>query len=180
MNIRILTAACVLVLSATFTGFAAPQDDGDGRTVCQQAGWIGTYLSPVTLPSGKQFADQLQFNPGGSVTFSGSYYPEKMISEGTTSQGVGTWRCTKDGTIAATIFFANYGSDNGDLSLLYHVRATMIFTFLSDRTIRRDVMAVRIYFAGDPTDPNAGFIVNLPPSQPEYTKLEINLPDLGL
>jgi hypothetical protein len=180
MKLKMIVGALVLTLMGSFAAFAATADD-EGRIVCQQAGWIGTYLTPVQSADGKHFADQLQFNPGGSITFSGSYYPEKMISEGTTSQGVGTWECRKDGTIAATILFASFSGDGNDLSLIYHARATMIFTFLNETTIRRDVLAVRLYFSdADPTDPEAGFIVNLPPAQPEYRKLGVNLSDLGL
>ncbi len=173
-----MIVACLLLFSTSLTAFAASTTEG--RTVCQQTGWQGTYLLPVQ--SGDTiFADQLQFNPGGSITFSGSYYPEQMLTEGTSSQGVGSWECRKDGTIAATIFFASYSGDGTNLSLQYHARATMIFSFLEGGSIRRDVMAVRLYFSdADPTDPNGGFIVNLPPSQPEYSKLGVNLSDLGL
>ena len=179
MKLRMIIGTLALTLMVSFTAFATTADD-EGRTVCQQMGWQGTYLSPVATPSAI-FAEQVQFNLGGSIAFSGSYYPEQMLTEGTSAQGVGTWECRKDGSIAATIFFASYAGDGTNLSLIYHARATMIFTFLGEGTIRRDVLAVRLYFPGvDPTDPEAGFIVNLPPAQPEYTKLGVNLSDLGL
>jgi len=179
MKLRMIIGTLVLTLMASFAAFATTSDD-DGRTVCQQVGWQGTYLSPVAT-AGATFADQLQFNTGGSVTYSGSYYPEQMLTEGTGSQGVGTWQCMKDGSIAATIFFANFAGTGSNLSLIYHARATMIFKFLDNGSIRREVLAVRIYFSNDdPTDPSAGFIVNLPPEQPEYAKLGVSLSDLGL
>lgn len=180
MKLRMMIGTLMLVLAGSFAVQAAAPDDNEGRTVCQQTGWHGTYLRPVEI-GGKHFAEQLQFNLGGGLTYSGSYYPEMMLTEGTSTEAVGTWKCRKDGSIAATLFFANFAGDGNNLSLTFHIRATMIFTFLDDGSVRRDVMAVRAYFEdSDPTDPNGGFIVNLPPAQPVYSKLGVNVQDLEL
>ena len=179
MYTKTILGSCLLIIAMSAATFAASMDD-DAATVCQNQKWLGTYTQPINL-GGQIFAESLQFSAGGTVTFAGTYYPEGMLASGTSTSAFGTWQCLKDGMVAATIVFASYRPDgNGDLTLYYHVRATFKGQIVDGNTIKRTLLATRLYFSGqDPSNPEDGYFWDLTDSQVDFTRLKVTFADLG-
>lgn len=174
---RTILGAFLIILAMSAAAFAANPDD-DSANVCQNQKWLGTYMQPIDL--GGLYAEQLQFSAGGTVSFAGTYYPEAMLGSGTSTEAMGNWQCLKDGSIVATIVFASYRPDgNGDLTLYYHVRATFKAVIVDGNTVRRTLLASRVYFSGqDPTDPGDGYHFGIDDTEVDFTRLQITLADL--
>ncbi len=180
MKKRTIVWVSMLIFAVSTTAFASAPDGDDGN-VCQSKTWLGSYVVQVPI-NGKQFLEYFQFGESGTVRHSATFYPEQMISSGTSTPSVGTWKCRTDGTIALTLIFASFPPDGaGDLTLGYHVRASLILQITGKKVLTRTKLVARVYpDSFDPTNPNIGFIAFVTDDPEDYTKLEVSDADLAL
>ena len=145
---------------------------GDGSNVSQ------TYLS------------QLTFTIDGNVSeeFSGS--PQLMLSSGTSTNNIGTWRCRQDGQLVVTVLYSIYlpthdaamhGVPNvpTDLLLFLNVRNTYLFSVTDDNTLTRVQARSRFYTPlEDPTNPQEGTLKPLSTTAVVYKRVQASDADL--
>jgi hypothetical protein len=121
---------------------------------------------------------QLNLHIDGTVTqfFTGA--PDIMLSAGTETPRVGSWKCRSDGKLVVTLIWATYNPTTDaanhplsvpnpplvDLLLAGHTRVTYLFSVTDANTLTRTQARFRQYGpTEDPTNPNGGA---LQPAQP--------------
>jgi hypothetical protein len=114
---------------------------------------------------------QLNLHIDGTVdqVFTGA--PDIMLSSGTETQRVGSWKCRSDGKLVVTLIWANFAPTTDainhpstvpnpppvDLLLNQHIRATYLFSVTDANTLTRTQSRNRTYDpTQDPANPTGG------------------------
>jgi hypothetical protein len=146
---------------------------------CRSGLFIGSFTTLVTFTDlwgdetnvENQTILQLNLHLDGTVTQEFSGAPDIMLSFGTDSPRVGSWKCRSDGKLVVTLIWATYLPTNDSLShptftttrppvdilLDHHTRATYLFSVTDANTLTRTQSRARLYSpTQDPTDPTGG------------------------
>ena len=158
-------------------------DDDDGLSCRDSSRWLGSYLRSLELDPlpGVPFAVQFQFHKDGSLTVFSTAFYERFVTEGTLSQGFGSWKCRRDGKVVASVIHGAFQPIFGDVELLAHLRVTYLFELVDRNTIRRLVVGQRVYpRTEDPTDPDGGFLDFVAPVPADYHRVTVSEGDIEL
>jgi len=167
----------VVVLSVFMVTPAFPQ----GNAGCKNGKFIGSYIALVTVPDVwgdgtnvlHQTLRQLTLHSDGTANQEDTSALDIMLSGGTISSEVGSWKCLSDGQLVVTLIWASYTPTNDavnhpvatpipppvDLLLSGHTRTTHLFSVTDVNTLTRTEARNRTYDATeDPTDPTGGVL----------------------
>ena len=165
-----LRLAALTLLSVFTLATNAVADDSEGKHVCQNKKWTGSYLQALGFYGPGSFVRQWNFNRDGTLISTSTAAPEDAPNSGTGTPIVGSWECREDGKILATYSYALY---NPGWMILGHIRTTAVVTITDDNTLRRTAFVRRFYLPSENVmDPNGGHkTVNLAPLGWELTRL---------
>lgn len=189
MKTRLVSAVLALVFLMAGQALASTSFDDDAPN-CNSRNWVGTYVANSVL-NGKNFVVQWQFHNDGTMTVYGTYYLDRLVTEGTGSPGRGVWKCGEDGSVIATwidasfpsvFVFDNYQGDpryTWDVELGGHSRFTYKFKIQDRDTLVRKALARRVYSPfEDATIPGGGIINLQSTSERAYSRLKVSEGDL--
>ena len=148
---------------------------------CKTGLFIGSYTTLATFTDlwgdGSNVVHstilQLNLHIDGTVTQEFSGAPDIVLSFGTETPRVGSWKCRSDGKLVVTLIWATYFPTNdslshptftvtpppADLLLDHHTRATYLFSVTDANTLTRTKARSRTYPAtDDPTNPTGGVL----------------------
>ena len=165
---------------------------------CKTVKFAGSYVTALPNPDvwgdgtgvNHTFISQLNLNSDGTAYEQFTGAPDLLLSGGTITPSVGSWQCRQDGKLIVTIINTVYlptteapmhGFLNVpvDLYLLFHFRATSLYSVTDENTLTRIQARSRRYApAEDPTDPNAGTLGTLRTSLVNYTRIVASDADL--
>ena len=188
-----------LALSVFMVLPAFPQVTGVAG--CKTGTFIGSYTHLDTFPDIwgdetfvlHQTIRQLTLHSDGTATEETTAAPDIMLSGGTTSSRVGSWKCRNDGQLVVTLIFATYlpttdavnhasgvlATPPVDILLLQHNRTTYLFSVTDANTLTRTQSRTRRYAATeDPTDPTGGVLRPLNTDVVVYKRLVASDADL--
>ena len=138
---------------------------------------------------------QLNLHSDGTADQYWTGFPDIMLSGGSGSAWIGSWKCRDDGVLVVTTIHANYVPTTDaknhpttvpkpppvDLILDSHVRSTWLFSVTDADTLTRTQSRNRVYgVTEDPSDPNGGTLRNLNNNQFIYKRLVASDADLFL
>jgi len=165
---------------------------------CNNGKFVGSYTRATVFPDiwGDGTAIQhtlilqLNLNSDGTVFELFTGLPDIMLSSGSGTPSVGSWKCQKDGKLVVTVINSTYVPTNDaafhgvpnvptDLILLSHSRNTLLLTVTDDNTLTRTQVRSRRYTpAQDPTDPNGGTLGAINNTVVTYKRLVASDADL--
>jgi len=172
----------VLIAFVLFSVFLVTPAFSDVLGGCKTGLFIGSYTTLVTFTDlwgdGSNVVNstilQLNLHIDGTVTQEFSGAPDIMLSFGTDSPRVGSWKCRSDGKLVVTLIWATYLPTNdslshptfttipppADLLLDHHTRATYLFSVTDANTLTRTKARSRTYSpTDDPTDVTGGVLL---------------------
>jgi len=157
-----------------------------GNAGCKSGKFIGSYTTLITFSDVwgdgtnvlNQTIRQLTLHSDGTASQEDTAAPDLMLSGGTFSLEIGSWKCRSDGMLVVTLIWANYIPTNDalnhpgatvtpipppvDIILSGHGRATYLMSVTDANTLTRIQARTRNYDqTQDPTDPNGGVLLPL-------------------
>lgn len=160
---------------------------------CATGRFVGTYTraTPAIDQVGNgelhAYVFQLTFHADGTISQYWTGFPDYMISTGTGSPWIGSWKCRENGNVLVNVIGAtylpspadpNYGLLD-DVKLSSHFRSTYVFNIDDNNTMTRIKARARTYLpADDPTDPNGGTLGTLSTTPLVYKRLVVSAVDL--
>jgi hypothetical protein len=168
---------------------------------CKSGRFTGSYTHLDTYPDvwgdgsmvENQTIRQLTLHSDGTATEESTGGPDLMLSFGTISSRIGSWRCRNDGLLVVTLIFAVYLPTTDavnhpstvpnpppvDILLAQHSRITSLFSVTDANTLTRIEARTRQYTATeDPTDPTGGVLQPLNTVEVVYNRLVTSDADL--
>ena len=172
-----------------------------GNAGCKSGKFIGSYTTLITFSDVwgdgtnvlNQTIRQLTLHSDGTASQEDTAAPDLMLSGGTFSLEIGSWKCRSDGMLVVTLIWANYGPTTDainhpssvpnpppvDLFLFQHTRVTYLFSVTDVNTLTRVQSRNRRYTAAeDPTDPNGGVLGRLHTNLVVYKRVVASDADL--
>src|SRR5215813_4057131 len=160
-----------VILSLLVLGFTVMSAFADGDNAgCRNGKFVGSYTR--TVPNNvygdgsviHQTIFQLNLHGDGTAFQYWTGFPDALLTTGTNSPYMGSWKCRQDGQLVVTLITAvfqpttvTHGPAPVDLLLDIHARTTYLFTVTDEDTLTRTEARSRIYTtADDPSDPTAG------------------------
>jgi hypothetical protein len=167
-------------------------------TGCKTGKFVGSYTTTRTSPDvwgdGSKvrhtFVYQLNLTSDGTAYEQFTGLPDLMLSEGTSTPGIGSWQCRQDGQLVVNLISTVYlptkdaalhGFPNvpTDLLLFLNVRTTYLFSVVDDNTLVRIQARNRRYApTEDPTNSQGGTLGALDSSAVIYQRLIASDADL--
>jgi hypothetical protein len=192
---NVVVAFLVLLVFTVVPAF--PQ----GIAGCKTGVFIGTYTHLATFLDvwgdgsmvENQTISQITLHSDGTTTEFNTGAPDLMLSTGTISSPIGSWKCRNDGQLVVTRIWAVYfpttdavNHSSGvlatppvDILLVQHRRATYLFSVTDANTLTLTQSRIRRYTATeDPTDPTGGVLLPLNTGVVEYKRLVASDADL--
>lgn len=184
--LRKLTIAAAAMMIFGVGSVFADQDCATGK-------FVGTYTRVTAaedlVGNGElhAYVFQLTFHADGTVTQYWTGFPDYMISAGTGSPWIGSWKCRDNGNVLVNVIGATYvpsAADSNfglldDVKLYRHTRSTYVFNIDDNNTMTRIKARARTYEAAeDPTDPNGGTLGILSTTPLVYKRLSASAADL--
>ena len=186
-TILTLVAVTLLIVTPAFA-----------ETGCKTGKFVGSYTTTRTSldvwgdGSGVShtFVYQLNLTSDGTASEQFTGTPDLMLSEGTSTPAIGSWKFRQDGQLVVNLIStvnvpthdaALHGFPNvpTDLLLFLNVRTTYLFSVADDNTLIRIQARNRRYPANaDPTNPQAGTLGALDSSSVIYQRLVASDADL--
>jgi len=162
---------------------------------CKNGKFVGSYTRPQTLNDiwgdstgvNHTVLFQLNLQSDGTAFQYWTAFPDLMLNGGTGTPYVGSWKCRDDGKLVVTLINAAFTSTTDthgnpslvDLLLLFHQRATYLFTVTDGDTLTRTQARARRYsVTEDPSDPTAGTLRPLDTTVVVYKRLVASESDL--
>jgi hypothetical protein len=162
---------------------------------CKNGKFVGSYTSPQTLNDiwgdstgvNHTVLFQLNLQSDGTAFQYWTGLPDIMLSAGTGSPYVGSWKCRQDGNLVLTLITAGFTPTTNthgnpapvDLLLVFHSRITYLFTVTDENTLTRtEVRSRRYSVTEDPSDPTAGTLRPLDTTIVVYKRLVASDADL--
>jgi len=195
---NVMLALVVLSIFMVIPAFA--QDKG-----CKNIKFYGSYTLTDTADLTDLWGDgtnvshtvifQLNLHSDGTADQYWTGFPDIMLSGGSGSSWIGSWKCREDGMLVVTTIHANYVPTTDaknhpttvpnpppvDLILSSHARSTWLFAVTDANTLTRIQARGRIYgVTEDPSDPNGGTLRNPSNNQVIYKRLAASDADLLL
>ena len=165
---------------------------------CKDGKFVGSYTNASLFSDvwgdgsgvNQTFVSQLTLTSDGTVYEENTGFPAVMLSGGTGTPLIGSWKCRSDGMLVVTTITTFYGptydaSLHGipntpvDLFLFSNFRTTRLFSVTDANTLTRVQARTRRYVAADdPTDPTGGTLRPLNTTPAEYKRLVASDADL--
>jgi hypothetical protein len=187
--------------SVAFSLFIIQPAFSERNAGCKNFEFIGTYTHLDSYPDVwgdgsnvlNQTIRQLTLHGDGTAVEETTAAPDVMISEGTTSSRIGTWKCRRDGQLVVTLIYGAYAPTTDavnhpssipnpppvDIILLQHSRVTYLFSVTDANTLTRTQARTRRYDpTQDPTDPAGGTLEPLATNHVVYNRLVASDADL--
>jgi hypothetical protein len=139
------------------------------------------------------FLFQLNLHSDGTASQHWTGFSDIMLSAGTGSPFVGSWKCRGDGKLVVTVITASYLPTGDainhpttvpdpppvDTFLTFHARTTYLFSVTDGNTLTRIQRRTRLYPADeDPSDPTGGTLGPLNTDVVVYKRLVASDADL--
>ena len=191
----------VLLSIVALVMFMVPPAFSDVIGGCKTFLFVGSFTHLDTFPDVwgdgtnvlNQTIRQLTLHIDGTVTEETTAAIDVLLSEGTTSSRVGSWKCRSDGKLVVTVIYAAYAPTTDavnhpssipnpppvDLVLFQHSRSTYLFSVTDANTLTRTEARTRRYDpTQDPTDPAGGTLGPLATNTVVYKRLMASDADL--
>jgi hypothetical protein len=181
MLLIVITAAVLMI---------APAFASSG---CRNGHFVGAYVSSPNAPTqvfhdvAHTFVYQLNLDSDGSATQYWTGLPDYILTLGTGSPQIGSWKCRNDGKLIIMLLSAGYAAvppnppDNptNDVSLAFHTRTTYLFTVDDDNTLTRIQSRSRTYDVDeDPSNPTGGSLSAINSDTRQYKRFAASDADL--
>ena len=134
------------------------------------------------------FVFQLNLDSDGSATQYWTGLPDYILTLGTGSPQIGSWKCRNDGKLIITLLSAGYApvdpdpplhNPTNDVSLAFHTRTTYLFTVDDDNTLTRIQSRSRTYDVNeDPSIATGGTLGDIDNHTRQYKRLSASDADL--
>jgi len=162
---------------------------------CRNGHFVGSYTTSPNVPT-DVFGDgsvfntyifQLHLNGDGTATQYWTGFPDYLLSLGTGSQWMGSWKCRNDGKLVIVLLRATYlpvgpnppNVPTRDVALAFHTRTTYLFSVDDDNTVTRIQARSRFYTPDeDPSNATGGTLGTISNATVQYTRFVASDADL--
>ena len=162
---------------------------------CRTSKVVGAFVSSPNTPTDvfgdgsviHTFVFQLNLDSDGSATQYWTGLPDYIMTLGTGSPQIGSWKCRNDGKLIITLLSAGYipvdpnppNNPTNDVSLAFHTRTTYLFTVDDDNTLTRIQSRSRRYApADDASIATGGTLLTINNTTTQYKRLSASDADL--
>jgi hypothetical protein len=201
LKLRNVLVAVGLSMSIVLPAFPQGNQANQGNMGCRNGTFPGSYTHLVTYTDiwgdGTnvlvQTIRQLTLHMDGTAIEEDTSAPEILLSSGTISPRVGSWKCRSDGKLVVTLIWAGYTPTTDaknhpssvpnpppvDLALTNHYRVSYLFSVTNLNTLTRTEARTRQYTSTeDPTDLAGGVLIPLNTSVFVYNRVVASDADL--